>query len=669
MLEALREKQRNLKKNWMFAAGLAAVLFMALPYVLLGADSVVTCHDQLDGELIAYILQARHLFGGSMLPEFLGGASKTALTMPAPACLLLFLTGQPFAAYVIMQAVGSVTGYVGMYLLAGKAAEQKWIAVTAGVLFAYLPFLPVYGLSQYGVPLLFWCFWEMLEGRHQKVGFWYSVFFAASSSLVLSGFGLLGLLGAAILWQWLRGRRQAEVPVGPAVCCWLAMAAVYVLENLRLFSQLLGIGGDGVSHKAEYVLDASPFWPGLATAFLKGGQHSEDYHQYILAAALAVLAAGCALWLLRKTRGFNPGQEREYQSQVRIFRLILGLLACNLFLALLAALWNGGAGVWLRSQLSALGAFQLDRVLWMAPALWYLILACVLGSAAEFWKAAFGRSGRTEERFGMLAAKADVSGSLSADMERSDELSGKAKRSDELSGKAKRSDELSGEAKRPGRPSVKIWKYGFAILCVGIAGLCAVTGMKVLLESNLKPNLQKCLNPDYNAISYGDYYALGVMEQVEAYIRENAGLVQNEYRVASLGIDPAAALYAGFYTLDGYSNNYALSYKHSFRRIIAPELEKSGYLRDYYDGWGNRCYLLSAECPAYYTVEKGGFFFQDLKLDANVMRDMGCRYVLSAAYIANAGETGLALVREEPFQTEDSYYNIYLYEVVGGPVE
>lgn len=623
MLEALREKRTDRKSNWWFAAGLAAVLVMAVPYMVLGTGAIVTYHDQLDGEMIAYILQARHLFGGSMLPEFMGGAAKTALTMPAPACLLLFLTGQPFAAYVIMQAAGSMVGYAGMYLLADKAAGRKWIAVTAGVLFAYLPFLPVYGLSQYGIPLLLWCFWEVLEGRHLKEGFWYSVLFASCSSLVLSGFGLLGLLGAAVFCQWLRGRRQAAVPVRPAVCCLLAMSAVYVLENLRLFSQLLGIGGEGVSHKAEYALDAEPFWPGLTTAFLKGGQHSEDYHQYILAAALAVLAAGGVAWLLKRLWGIGPGPEGEGRSQGKYIRLISALLACNLFLALLAALWNGGPGVWLRSRMSALGAFQLDRVLWMSPAFWYLTLACVLGSAAAFLEGAFGRRAGKTESFGSVNRVAEGSG------------------------------RLAGIG----------WKCGFALLGLGMAGLCAVTGVKVLLESNLKPNLQKCLNPDYAAISYGDYYALGVMEQVEAYIRENAGLVQNEYRVASLGIDPAAALYAGFYTLDGYSNNYSLSYKRGFRRIIAPELEKSGYLRDYFDGWGNRCYLLSAECPAYYTVEKGGFFFQELELDTDVMRAMGCRYVLSAAYIANAEETGLVLVREEPFQTADSYYNIYLYEV------
>ena len=60
------------------------ILLSMVPCLLLGEDAIFTYHDQLDGELIAYMLQARHLFRGNILPEFMNGASKTALTMPAP---------------------------------------------------------------------------------------------------------------------------------------------------------------------------------------------------------------------------------------------------------------------------------------------------------------------------------------------------------------------------------------------------------------------------------------------------------------------------------------------------------------------------------------------------------------------------------------------------------
>lgn len=172
------------------------------------------------------------------------------------------------------------------------------------------------------------------------------------------------------------------------------------------------------------------------------------------------------------------------------------------------------------------------------------------------------------------------------------------------------------------------------------------------------------MKPNYDEISYEDYLAIGIMDQVAVFLEEEEGLQKGDYRVASLGIDPAAALYHGFYSVDGYSNNYDLEYKHAFRRVIAPELEKSEYLQNYYDDWGNRCYLFSAECPGYYTVKKNGFFYSDLSIDTEALKALGCDYILSAARVADAEEKSLMLMNEEGFETPDSYYRIFVYKIM-----
>ena len=69
MIENRSENDRK-GRGWI-CLGLLGILVIMAPYFLLGQDSVVTYHDQLDGELIAYILQARHLFRGNILPEFM----------------------------------------------------------------------------------------------------------------------------------------------------------------------------------------------------------------------------------------------------------------------------------------------------------------------------------------------------------------------------------------------------------------------------------------------------------------------------------------------------------------------------------------------------------------------------------------------------------------------
>ena len=118
-------KTQKSEKVWFFLGALA-VFFMGVPYLVLGKDSVFVYHDQLDGEVIAYLLQARYLWDGSgVLPEFMNGAAKTALTMPAPACVLLYRWLPAELALACMQVAGSFAGYLGMFCLLGNTAEKK----------------------------------------------------------------------------------------------------------------------------------------------------------------------------------------------------------------------------------------------------------------------------------------------------------------------------------------------------------------------------------------------------------------------------------------------------------------------------------------------------------------------------------------------------------------
>ncbi len=569
--------------RFLFAAGFLAVILILVPGWILGENAVIAYHDQLDGEMIAYLLQARHLGHGSVLPEFLGGAPKTALIPPAPGCVLLFAGEHALLAFFVMQFAGCIAGYVGMYLLGREVTGRELPSVLAAGLYAALPFLPVYGLSQYGLPLLLWYVLQLRKGRRQVSAYVYAALFALNSSLVLAGFAVLAVFAAGISGEALRREKRRNLAAQAGM--WLVMCVVYLLTNLSLLGQILGLGESVVSHKAEYALASEDFLRGWAEGFLYGGQHSQDYHLYLLAAAAVTL-----VWTLLRNR--------KESRKSGLPRAILYALGCNAVLAGIAAGWNSAAGVALREHLGALGAFQLDRVLWLSPCLWYLVLACVAALIMESWE--------EKSRTARLQA---------------------------------------------------------GICCVLAAAAVALTGLQIVKSNDFKSNVQKLRNADYPAMSYADYYALGVMEQVEEFLCQRTGLEQPDYRAVSLGIDPAAALYHGFYCLDGYSNNYSLEYKHRFREVIAPALEVSDYLRAYYDEWGNRCYLFGSECPGYYTIQKNGFYFTHLELDVEALRGMGCNYLFSAAYIANGEELGLKLLREEPFQTEESYYHIYLYEV------
>lgn len=567
----------ELMNKYLFAAGLAVVLLSGIPYLILGVQSVVPYHDQLDGELIAYLYQAKYLFSTqSVIPEFMCGASKTALLPPAPLAVLLFRVLPPFAALLVMQVIGQTAAYLGMFWLTGMLTEKKTVAFATAMLYAFLPFLPVYGLCQYGMPLLLLCFYHLYRRERVKRSLCYVVCYAAMSSLVLCGFAWLLLWAAALLVLAVRKRLGAhrELTAG-----FFLLLLAYVLENFTLLGQMLGVGDSAVSHKSEYALSGggflSTFW-----GYLKhNGEHSADNHLWIACLAPAVLLL---VFLLKS---------RWQEKVIKQAKYMLGTLGLICVLCFVAAVWECSLGVAVREHMGSLGSFQMDRVLWLAPMLWIVVLAFCLDI---LWRV---------------------------------------------------------------RGSVRWIVYGVSFVMLSCAAIMT------LKHSLVKPCVQKFLNADYGAISYADYLAIGVMDQVEAFITETEGRQKEEYRVASLGIDPAAALYQGFYCIDGYSNNYDLEYKHAFRKVIAPELEKNDYLKGYFDDWGNRCYLFSSECPGYYTVEKGGFAYYDLQLDAEGLRELGCCYILSAAYIVNAEDSDLFLLNETPFETDDSYYRIFVYKV------
>ncbi|MBQ7358969.1 MAG: hypothetical protein IJW63_02600 [Lachnospiraceae bacterium] len=565
----------SIKTGHLFGLGLVILFLSLVPTLILGVDSIVDYHDQLDGELIAYILQAKHLFSGNgFFPEFLGGVGQTALTPPAPLAVLLFALFSPFTAYSILQFGVQVTAYVGMFLLANRITGHKYISLMVAVMYAFLPFLPVYGLAHYGIPLLILCFWNLYERKHLKSSYIYIALYTCMSSLILVGFGWLIIGSLFSLYLLITGKWKTHLH---NILSTVLMLLIYVTCNLSLIGQILGIGSGFTSHKEEYHIESSSFLKSFWTHLTSNTSHSVDHHIWILFVALGAIIVYLSL------------KASANDSQRKLFRTLVFTLICILLMYATAALWTTPFIVSLRSNLGALKSFQLTRIMWITPALWYIVLAC---SLCLLW-------------------------------------------------------------------SDRRWTKW--IVCPISIALMLCLGFSCLKTSYLKPNVQKLLYSDYETISWSDYLALGVMDQVENYLFREKDLSISEYKVASLGIDPAAAIYHGFYCIDGYSNNYPLEYKHAFREIIAPELSKSDYLTAYFDQWGNRCYLLSAELYGYYTVEKDSFWYNSLELNTSALKELGCNYILSAAYIVTAEDMNLTLLNQ--FETQDSYYRIYLYEV------
>ena len=161
--------------------------------------------------------------------------------------------------------------------------------------------------------------------------------------------------------------------------------------------------------------------------------------------------------------------------------------------------------------------------------------------------------------------------------------------------------------------------------------------------------------------NFQNYMAPDQFTAIKKYI----GQPVDSYYVASLGISPSIAQYNGMYTLDGLLSIYDLHYKREFRKIFAGEIAKSKDIEQYYDGWGNRCYIFSSELGmrnnAYNSNKFDKKSVSHFAFNKEAFTEMGGKYLISGVEIRNSEEVGLHLEKE--FIDNQSWWDIYLYSV------
>lgn len=605
--------------------GLLAVSLIALPYLVLGEGSYVQIHDQLDGEVLNYMYQARYLGQGSVIPEFMNGMDKASMLPPAPLGVLLYRVLPPFAAYAAMHWLCLIAGFLGMYSLGKRLGMRAEVSWAMACLFCYIPLYPVYGLAALGQPMLVLCGLGLRDGRAPGA-LWKTggcilgiALFAASSSLTLVGYVWVA---AGILWTvYLAVAGRKKRGISPALRVGggtLTLFCVYLATNRDLLRSLTGDGF--TTHRQEMALRAAEHpLETFKELILNGGSYSPVYSAGILAAAV-LLTLGVLVMSGRDSMPLSGRDGRERKSEARrgtgperacgdgkergrsenpaegyvrsVWRMI-GLIAVA---ALLAALWNSAPVVSLRLAVGGMVTyFQADRVYWCFPFLWMLALGLILEGICRL-----------------------------------------------------------GE-----RPHAFLLPLLCCLLLVGAEGL------QMFRDSTLNKNIRLMLLADYRQVTWESIFMEDVFARIDRVIGEDKG----DYSVASLGLYPSVALYHGYTCADGYSNNYDLEYKHRFRRIMAAELEENEEARRYFDEWGNRLYLAGAPYGINGMVAKGQSGYVGLDYDLEAMRSLNIRYLLAAAPVelsaASLERTSLRLelVEGSPFTDDTAYYEIWVYRL------
>lgn len=157
-----------------------------------------------------------------------------------------------------------------------------------------------------------------------------------------------------------------------------------------------------------------------------------------------------------------------------------------------------------------------------------------------------------------------------------------------------------------------------------------------------------------DTLNYNEFYS----EDLFTLIKDDIGY-NGEYS-AAYGFHPGILNYNGISTLDGYLGMYSQEYKDSFRKVIAPALERSGYYRNYFDTWGARAYIFPGfDANSYLPSKNLTLPDSALYIDTEAFKALNGTWLFSRFEISNAKELSLSLTGK--YEGEGSPYTIYVY--------
>jgi len=160
----------------------------------------------------------------------------------------------------------------------------------------------------------------------------------------------------------------------------------------------------------------------------------------------------------------------------------------------------------------------------------------------------------------------------------------------------------------------------------------------------------------YHLPGFNEYMITEELGEMKTLI----GKDPSTYRVACIGMSPSVLQYNGFYTLDGLQSVYDLNYKNKFRKIFAAELDRNENIKNYFDGWGNRCYVLSSTLGFRWIrnvdIDLSGR--PDFIIDKKAFTDLNGKYIISPYPFNFIGGTFKCIMKKSgvPF-----YHELYLY--------
>ncbi|MFC5270701.1 DUF6044 family protein [Adhaeribacter terreus] len=355
-------------RNFAYAGVLGALciaFFFLGIRLILGEDSFITIHDNLDSE-IPWRFVLAHNQNPEVVPQIMNGLPLSFMTSQLNLVYALFTILSPFKAYIFTEALVHAVAFLGMYLLLHWHFRQylqhsKLLISGIALCFSLLPFYNIYGLSVAGQPLLLACFLNLQNRRRIAFSLLYMAVFAFASVFALAGVFLIASAGIWFLWNIFRNRQFNFYFLAGLVL----LVVCYCISEYRLLELMLLKKEPSHRESWDLVQLSKPFGKSLIATiidFMIGQYHVASQHVFILVMGAAALILA---WYKRLYYFLKP---------------LLGLLFLLGIIAIIFGFFTWNGLIPLKEKVTLLKTFNVSRFYFLQPLLWHLVLTFALGA-------------------------------------------------------------------------------------------------------------------------------------------------------------------------------------------------------------------------------------------------------------------------------------------------
>ena len=355
-----------IKNQYLFFSSIVLAIYISI-FFIFGQNAYILIHDNLDSFIPWYVtlLEDGGLFNNNTTDiVMMGGASRISLGNELNIMLWLNIIFDPYYAYAINQGILRITAFIGFILLLNKyilPLEYKNYSYLIALLYSILPFYPGFGIGISGLPLITYVFLNLRNKTSNSLDWIILFIFPFYSSFVSSMLFYIILVGFVFLYDFLKKQLSRDFFLGLLIFSLLFLVINYRLIDLFIFNS------DFISHRVERVSDSNGFIKSILISgkhFVLGHYHAHSLHWVFLPFVMMMLVFN----LFTKNKDY----------------IFIGLFVLNGFISLIFGFWYFEGFVSIKESYTWLNLLNLSRFSYMAPFIWYLLLALSIKNYLSF---------------------------------------------------------------------------------------------------------------------------------------------------------------------------------------------------------------------------------------------------------------------------------------------